>query len=129
MRIVVALAGSLLALWAFQTVVSNFTLTIYHPIWNIRATMIGGAIGLAVILLLILLERKLPAATKSGGMIAGILFVVAMAVTWYYAGIFVNSANFEAFAGQIWFFGYIAAMAMLVPVVALVIRRGMRTGA
>ena len=123
MKKTVALTGSLLVLYLVQILVSKFSLTIYHPFWNIKATLIGGAIGLAILVIIYLLEIRYPAASRLLFTLVGILLVISIAITWNYASIFVNSADFEALAGKVWFFGYIVTMAMLVPVAGLTIGR------
>lgn len=85
--------------------------------WYPNATIIGGLIGLVIALILIKLNRnKLNVAII-------LLLTIAASITYYYARVFIDSANFEPEAGYNWFLGYHVTMALLVPSLAIIINK------
>lgn len=89
-----------------------------HPWWNGTATAIGAAVGVVLAYGLFILAGRYPAWTQALIAATAVLFAGTLVATWYAAGYFVASDNFEWFAGQVWHKGYIALVALGVPLIA-----------
>ncbi len=123
MRYVISIAGSLIVLFLLQVAVSTFKPVVFHPFWHDKAHLIGAGIGIAIAVFLYVVEKYKASIFKILSYLIFAGMIISLTVAWYYAGIFVNSANFEASAGKNWYVSYHAFLAMFVPVIALIIRR------
>ena len=121
----ISLAGSLLvlAILSFTGIFADYSLS--HPFWQSKATLVGGAIGIVLTLILFWVFNRWQSVSSMFSMLAGIMFVASIFTTWYFARVFIDSAVFEPLAGKIWFFGFHVLVALFVPVVALIIRKFM----
>lgn len=123
MKHIISIAGSLFVLFLLKVAVSNFKPVIFHPYWHEKAHLFSAGIGIVIVVFLYVVEKYKAAAFK---MLSYLIFagmIISLAISWYYASIFVNSANFEASAGKIWYVSYHVFLAMFVPVVAIAVRR------
>lgn len=93
-------------------------LNLSHPFWHAKATLIGTGAGLVLTVGLCWLGGVAPGPARMLEVLSLIALPVALAVTWYAARIFINSADYEPFAGKVWFLGYHALVALLVVAVA-----------
>lgn len=123
MRYVISISGSLLALLALNIIVSAFKPVIFHPYWHNNAYIIGAGISTAIVVILFVVEKYKASIFRMLSYLAFVGMIISVAVAWHYAAIFVNSANFEASAGKIWYVSYHVFLAMFVPVIAIAIRR------
>lgn len=123
MKNLISLAGSLLilAILSGTGIFADYSLS--HPFWQTKATLVGGAIGIAIALLLFWAFNRWQSTSSMLSILVGLLFAASIFTTWYFARIFIDSAVFEPLAGKIWFFGYHVLVALFVPIVALIIRR------
>lgn len=85
--------------------------------WYGKATLIGGAIGI----ILALGANRLNKNTLNMALIA--LFAITVTVTYYYARIFIDSADFEPTAGFAWYIGYHIGVALFVPTAAYILQK------
>jgi len=122
MKELFSLIVAIALLTLFQVTGLIATLSLSHPWWNTDATLTGGSIGIASAVILFWLEKSKPTASKRLALLASILFLICLAATWYFAQKFINAANFEPLAGQMWHKGYITTIALFVPMAAYLIR-------
>lgn len=94
-----------------------------HPFWHVQATMTGAGIGVVLTVGLCWLGGRAPGTAKLLRRLAVIGLPVALAVTWYAARYFINSADYEPVAGQFWYFGYHLSVALFVTVAATYLAR------
>lgn len=123
MRYVISIAGSLAALFLLQVAVSTFKPVVFHPYWHDKAHLIGAGTGVAIVVFLYVLEKYRVSIFKILNYLIFAGMIISLFIAWYYASIFVNSANFEASAGKIWYVSYHVFLAMFVPVIAITMRR------
>ncbi len=123
MKYVISIAGSLIALFLLQVAVSTFKPVVFHPFWHDKAHLIGAGIGVIIVVILYVVEKYKATIFKILSYLVFAGMIISLSIAWYYAGIFVNSANFEASAGKNWYVAYHVFLAMFVPVIALIIRR------
>ena len=92
-----------------------------HPFWQTRASLIGGGVGLLVAAALLWIMRFRHGLLRH--MVSGAALALSVVVyfTWRSARIFIDSADYEAAAGQMWFLGYHMTCALLVAFVALLV--------
>ena len=91
-----------------------------HPFWDVKTALIGAPIGAVVG---VLVSMKLPK-TASVAMFA-ILTLAAYAAAQWGKTTFAASYAEDAFAGKVWFFGWIATSgAFAATTAALLTRRG-----
>lgn len=119
----ISLAGSLLILAILSSTGTFAKYSLSHPFWETKATLIGGAIGIAITLLLFWVINRWQSVSSMLSILVGLLFAASIFTTWYYARIFIDSAVFEPLAGKIWFFGFHVLAALFVPLIALTIRK------
>lgn len=121
----ISLAGSLLILTVLSVTGIFADYSLSHPFWQTKATLIGGAIGVAITLLLFWVFNRWKSVSSMLSILVGILFAVSIFTTWYFARVFIDSAVFEPLAGKIWFFGFHVLVALFVPAIALTVRKFM----
>ncbi|MBL1419655.1 MAG: hypothetical protein COC24_004015 [Alphaproteobacteria bacterium] len=85
--------------------------------WYGKATLIGGAGGIILTLGAYWFDKNRLNIT----LIA--LFAITTAVTYYYARIFIDSADFEPTAGFVWYIGYHIGVALFIPTVAYILQK------
>lgn len=85
--------------------------------WYGKATLIGGIIGI-IITFGSQWFRK-PALN----IIILALFALTLAITFYYARIFIDSADFEPTAGFVWYIGYHIGVALFIPAAAYILQK------
>jgi len=86
-----------------------------HPFWHLKVALIGAPIG-GVIALIIRSIAQRRALAVAG---AAFLLIAANATAQFGKMRFVASFAEDAFAGQLWFFGWIATATMATLVLAL----------
>ena len=91
-----------------------------HPFWHVKATLVGGTIGVAMTIFLFWLTDRRPGIARDLIIVMAVAFPVGLFITWYSARIFIESADFEWLAGQVWHKGYQTLVALFVPLVALI---------
>lgn len=91
--------------------------------WYGKATLIGGIIGVILTLGLNWLNTKNPIFAKWAPMLIITDFLMAVGFTYYFARIFIDSADFEPQAGFIWYIGYHIAVALFVPAATYVLQK------
>ena len=123
MKNLISLAGALLLLAILQMfgLFSKYSLS--HPFWEMRATLVGGGIGVVLSLILLYAFARWRPVFPMLTMLVSVLFVICISVTWYFARVFINSEVFEPLAGKIWFFGFHGLVALFVPLVTVTIRK------
>lgn len=94
-----------------------------HPFWHVQATMIGAGIGVVLTVGLCWLGGVAPGAATILRRLAVLGLPVALAVTWYAARYFINSADYEPLAGKVWYLGYHLSVALFVAVLATYLAR------
>ena len=119
----IALLAGLVVLAALHVTGSIQTWDLSHPFWHLRATLTGA--GAAVILTLGLFWTGARWPRIATGLTAGLVIALPVAayVTWRAARTFIDSADFEPAAGQVWFMGYHVTAALIVICTALVTAR------
>ncbi|WP_299847244.1 hypothetical protein [uncultured Roseovarius sp.] len=96
-----------------------------HPFWHVQATMIGAGIGVALTVGLCWLGGRAPGVARALRWLCMLGLPVALAVTWYAAQYFINSADYEPFAGKVWYLGYHATVALFVTLIGTYLPRFM----
>ncbi|MGL1922403.1 MAG: hypothetical protein OCD03_15395 [Hyphomicrobiales bacterium] len=91
--------------------------------WYGQATLIGGAAGVLLTLALTWVMSKNPAMAKWLPILILTDFIMAVGFTYYFARIFIDSANFESTAGFIWYIGYHVAVALFVPLATFALQK------
>jgi len=91
-----------------------------HPYWHVKATLVGDTIGVVVTIFLFWLIEHRPALVRVVIIVMAVAFPICLFITWYSAHIFIQSADFEALAGQVWHKGYQILVALFVPLVAII---------
>lgn len=94
-----------------------------HPFWHVQATMIGAGIGVVLTVGLCWLGGVAPGAATFLRRLAVLGLPVALAVTWYAARYFINSADYEPLAGKVWYLGYHLSVALFIAVLATYLAR------
>jgi hypothetical protein len=115
-----AIATALLVLFQLSGLLALFELS--HPWWESRANLAGGVIGFSIATVLFWLEMSWMQLTSRLFVVLMMLFPLCLVVTAYFAQKFINAADFEPLAGQIWHKGYITTIALFVPVTAFIVR-------
>ncbi|PCI86416.1 MAG: hypothetical protein COB24_09630 [Hyphomicrobiales bacterium] len=85
--------------------------------WYGKATLIGGAGGIILALAAYWFNKN----SLNITLIA--LFAITAAITYYYARIFIDSADFEPTAGFVWYIGYHIGAALFIPTAAYVLQK------
>lgn len=91
--------------------------------WYGKATLIGGAIGIIITLGAQWLGNKNPVMKKWLPILLTFDFLMALGVTYYFARIFIDSADFEPTAGYVWYIGYHIGVALFVPVATFALQK------
>ncbi len=117
-----AIVGALALIVVLNQVglIARFNLS--HPFWHVDATVLGASIGLGLAIVLFLLRSRSRVNAWRLGFVFAIVLLAAIFATWRAGNVFINSDNFEPLAGQVWFFGYHAMVALFVPVAAYFLR-------
>ncbi len=123
MKNLISLAGALLLLAILQMfgLFSKYSLS--HPFWEMKATITGAGIGVVISLILLYASARWRSIFPMLTTLVSVLLVICIAVTWYFARVFINSEVFEPLAGKIWFFGFHGLVALFVPLVTVAIRK------
>ena len=111
----------LLSLMHVTGLIANSNLS--HPFWHVEATLVGGAIGVAMIIFLFWLMDRRPGIAQGMIIVMAAAFPICLFSTWYSAQAFIESADFEWLPGLIWHKGYQTLVALFIPLVALVTLR------
>ncbi|MCJ8324243.1 MAG: hypothetical protein HRU29_14190 [Rhizobiales bacterium] len=108
----ILLATIVLALLYYFKVAIKLSLA--HAWWHTNATLIAASIGLVIGLLLIWLKPLKPEMAKwlERGLV--LTFVIATYITYAAGREFIDSAVFEARAGQVWHIGYYVTVATFI---------------
>lgn len=91
--------------------------------WYGKATLIGGVIGIIIYFGLDWVGSKNPVMAKWLPILIIVDFLIAVAVTYFYARIFIDSAVFERTAGYVWYIGYHVGVALFVPAAAFALQK------
>uniref|UniRef100_A0A2A4Z3Q6 Uncharacterized protein n=1 Tax=OCS116 cluster bacterium TaxID=2030921 RepID=A0A2A4Z3Q6_9PROT len=117
------LIGSLILFAAayFGGLIQTFTLA--HPWWYKNATLVGGAIGIAIALILIWYRNHNAKTTNKIEILLGGALLIVLYVDYTAGRTFIDSDIFEARAGKIWHYGYHTSVALFIPTAAALIRK------
>lgn len=91
--------------------------------WFPQATLIGGVIGIVITLGLTWVMSKNPVMAKWLPILIITDFLVAVGFTYYFARIFIDSADFEPTAGFVWYIGYHIAVALFIPTATFALQK------
>lgn len=109
-----------LAMLALLVIVGLFSATeLAHPFWQTRAALTGGLAGAVLAFTLTWLSETRPGLARTLGAALGLALSVAIFVTWRAARTFIDSADYEPMAGQVWFLGFHVMAALIVALVAM----------
>ncbi len=97
------------------------TVDLTHPFWQTRASLTGGMVGVMLGGGLLWITGSKPALARTMAWSMSMALAAVLFITWRAAQTFINSADFEAAAGELWFLGYHLVAATLVALVALVV--------
>ncbi len=117
-------AAVILAVLAFSGVLQNNAFT--HPAWHNNGVMFGSLIGAVVAAVIFWLESRNPVSGRNLKLLAGLVFVVCLIAVKTYSGIFINSANYEPMAADMWHKTSYGVIATFVIVSSFVVRKLMR---
>ncbi|MFK7938322.1 MAG: hypothetical protein AB8B82_03015 [Roseovarius sp.] len=96
-------------------------LDLAHPFWQTKASITGALVGCVLSAGLIWITEAQRRYARTVAMGVGVLLAGVGFVTWRAARTFIDSAEYEPTAGQIWFFGYHALTALVVLFVAMTV--------
>ncbi len=99
-----------------------------HPFWQTRASLTGGLIGTLFSGGLIWITGASGHHARTIAIALGVALLAILYVTWSAARMFIDSANYEPAAGQMWFVGYHISSALIVAVVAMLVVAFTRLG-
>lgn len=91
--------------------------------WYGKATLIGGAVGIIIALAVQWLSGRNPVLAKWLPILLFTDFLIVSGITYYFARIFIDSADFEPTAGFVWYIGYHIGVALFIPVAAIVLQK------
>lgn len=94
-----------------------------HPFWHVQATMVGAGIGVAFTVGLCWLGGRSPGGARVLRWLCVLGLPLCLGVTWYAARYFINPAEYEPVAGQVWYLGYHATVALFVAVIGAYLPR------
>ena len=123
MKKIYPLAGALVlfAIAYYSGLIQTFTLA--HPWWYKNATLLGGAIGIGISLLLIWQRSRNAKITNKIEILLGVALLIALYVDYTAGRTFIDSAVFEVTAGKVWHYGYHASVALFIPTATAIIRK------
>lgn len=116
----------MLSLLNIAGVIAALDLT--HPFWHKNAILYGAIAGAVIAGFALWLAKKKPAMSTFIITIIAIIFVGGFIITRYFAGVFINSADFEPMAIQIWHIGSYTTIISFVPLVALILKQLLTKG-
>lgn len=90
-----------------------------HPFWQTKASVTGGLIGCILAAGLSWITGMRRRMARRSATVFALVLIAALLVTWRAARRFIDSADYEPLAGQVWFYGYHLLCAMIVATVAL----------
>ena len=99
-----------------------------HPFWQQKASSVGGLCGLVLSGVVLWLTTSRPGLIRSVTISVALALMIALLVTWRAARKFIDSADFEPVASQIWFLGYHALAALIVAFTSLLVIRLFQRG-
>lgn len=123
MKIFLSILSALVILVAliYFGVIADYNIT--HPVWHSNATLYGGISGAVIAFLLFMIASKKPNLSGVIMSLVNIIFAISLAATLYYAHQFVNAADYNAFAAQMWHKSSYATIISFIPQVAHLMRR------
>ncbi len=121
MRIAIACLAGVITLAALVLSGAIAAADLSHPFWQIRASLTGGLIGALFGGGLIWITGTSDHHARTFAIALGLALLATLYVTWSAARMFIDSANYEPAAGQMWFIGYHIVCALIVAVVALLV--------
>ena len=120
----IIVAAALLAVLAFSGALQNYSFT--HPAWHNNGVIFGTLIGAVVAAVIYWLESRKPVSGRNLKLLAGLVFIVCLVAVKTYSGIFINSANYEPLAADMWHKTSYGVIATFVTVSSFVIRKLLR---
>ncbi len=126
---VIALLAGLVGLAALHVTGLIQAWDLSHPFWHLRATLTGAAGAVVVGLAVFWITGRWPRLGTGLTILLVVALPVAAYVTWRAARVFIDSADFEPAAGQVWFMGYHATAALIVLTVAVLVYRAVKRSA
>ena len=123
MKNILSIIGALAILAAlyFSGTISSYNIT--HPFWHNNATLYGGIAGAVLAWVLFVIAANKPKLSGLLMSLVNIVFVISLIVTLYFANRFVNAADYDAFAVQIWHKSSWATIISFIPQVAHLLRK------
>lgn len=91
--------------------------------WFSKATLIGGLVGSILVLFIIWLKFSKPVFSKLLETFLVTDFFITVGITYYFARIFIDSADFEPTAGFVWYIGYHIGVALFIVTAASVLQK------
>lgn len=90
-----------------------------HPFWSSRVAFFGVAAGVVLWFLTDWLVRRTHSAVSSAIAILAVAIIVTGTLSWYGKTEFAASLADNRFAGQMWYFGFIAFIACIFATLAM----------
>lgn len=118
MRNIIYITGALGVLTVLYALGMLRSYNIAHPFWLKNAAFYGGIGGVGFAYALFIVRAVKPTAGRILTMITGLFFVASLSATRHYAQIFIDAANFDKTAADIWHWGSYLTIGTFVIVVA-----------
>lgn len=103
-------------------------INLVHPFWAQNATLYGSLIGALLSALVFWIGWHKPRLGRSLAVLAGVVFVVALGVTLYAAKAFIEAADFERMAANIWHKGAYTVFASAVICLSALLAKAINMG-